>query len=998
MNHKQLYYIISMITRSLNQISLLKKMRIIVFFILFFPLIAWGQGTTVSGKVVSSDKQALPGVTIVLKGTSTGTTSDIDGNFVLSGIPNDAVLIFSFVGMRTQEIAVGNREIIDVVMEEEAIGLGEVVAIGYGTTKKSDLTGSVSSVSGKHFKDQPVKRIEDILQGRAPGVEVTNLSGMPGASVKVRVRGTTSINKSSEPLYIVDGIVASGLIGLNPSDIQSIEVLKDASATAIYGSRGANGVILVTTRRGTEGRMEITFETSVGVSRLMKRYDLLNAYEYATALNDIWGSSTIPDADLKAYENGTKGIDWQDIMTQTGISKDYKLSISGGNVRSRYLVSANVLDQDAITITTNLKRYSLRANIDSEVTPWLTMSAKLNAARMHVHNGSVNLMEAINYSPAMEMKNEETGVYNKDPYNAIGNNPYGTRMANYDDNYRYYLNANGTLLFKVIDGLTLSVQGGYNYAHNPSYSFTSKLVAPGAINGMRNRSQLSLFWQNTNNLTWQKTINDHNITATAVWETSKSQSADLDVSGSNLRNEAVVGYWNIGNADTKSESNSYSDTSIASGIARVMYNFKGRYFLTGTFRADGSSKFQGNNKWGYFPSAAVAWDLAKESFMNNQDVFQQMKLRSSFGITGNQGIDAYSTLGMLSATSYGWGTSTDYVGYWGDSFATPDVRWEKTYQYDVGLDFSVLNGKMNLTLDWFRKQSKDLLFKKEVPMYNGGGSFWVNQGEVKNTGVEFSVTAYPLKSSEVIWETVFNASYVKNEVVDLAGEDFILDATYSNYGGSMQIMKPGYPLGSFYLYPWKGFDDEGANLYQKADGSLTTSPTAADQVIVGQGNPKWTFGWNNMVSWRNWSASIFINAATGFDRLNLTRYALTSMTGMYKFITLRDAYFKGWDYVANKADARYPSHTNSNTKYYGNSDMWLENASFLKLKNISIAYRIPKKVAKFADMQLSVSAQNLFTLTRYKGMDPEVYNAYSGLDMGAYPVPRTFTFDARLTF
>lgn len=284
-------------------------------------------------------------------------------------------------------------------------------------------------------------------------------------------------------------------------------------------------------------------------------------------------------------------------------------------------------------------------------------------------------------------------------------------------------------------------------------------------------------------------------------------------------------------------------------------------------------------------------------------------------------------------------------------------------------------------------------------MYNGGGNFWVNQGEIKNSGIEFGLTAYPLRrGGKVLWETAINGSYVKNEVVDLAGNDFILQAVSSMYGGAMQIMKPGYPYGSFYLYKVKGFDDNGAFLYQKADGSLTTSPTSDDQVIMGQSDPKFSFGWNNMVSWKNWSASIFINAATGFERLNMTRYALSSMTGVYRFITSRDAYFKGWDYVSNKEDAEYPSHTNPENKYYGNSDYWLEDASFLKFKNISVAYNIPSDILRFTDVQLSFSAQNLVTITKYKGMDPEVFNNANGIDMGAYPVPRTFTFGAKLSF
>ena len=951
-----------------------------------------------SGRVVDSKGEPIIGANIVEVGTTNGTVTDVNGHFTLN-VGSNATIRVSYIGCIAQDLPIEGKSNVEITLQEDTQVLGEVVAIGYGTMKKSDLTGSVASVSRKQFSDQPVKRVEDILLGRTPGVEVTTLSGMPSGGIKVRVRGTTSINKSSEPLYVIDGIVSSsGLEGINPADIQSVEVLKDASATAIYGSRGANGVVLVTTRRGVEGSSQIEIDVSTSISNIVKKYDVMNAYEYATALNDIWGSSTIPAADLQAYKDGTKGIDWQDLMTRTGVGQDYKFSFSGGNAKNKYLLSANILNWDAITITTNFKRYNLRANIDSEIKPWLTLSANLSGSRVRMHNGWVDLMNTINYSPTMEMKDEKTGIYNNDPYNSVDPNPYGGRMVNYDDSYRNYFHASGTLLFKIVEGLTFSLQGGYNYYHNPYYSFTSKLARPGQINGMSNSSSEGWYWQNTNNLTYAKTFGKHALTATAVWELSQNRDSWMNISGSNLSNE-IVGYWNVKNAATRDEGNGYSEEAIASGIARIMYNYAGRYFLTGTFRADGSSKFQGGNKWGYFPSGAFAWDVAKENFMKRQNLFQQMKFRTSFGITGNQAIDRYSTLGMLSSTSYSWGTTTDYTAYWGNSFATPDLKWERTYQYDVGLDFSVWNNKLNFTLDWFLKQSKGLLFQKRVPMYNGGGTFWVNQGEIENSGIEFSINAYPLsESAGLVWETALNGSYLKNKIVDLAGNEFILDANFSNYGGAMQIMKVGYPYGSYYLYRWKGFDEKGANLYQSADGSLTTSPTADDQVVMGQCTPKWTFGWNNRITWKNWTVNIFVNAATGFERLNLTRYALASMTGMYRFISLRDAYFKGWDKVTNKGDALFPSHTNSETKYYGNSDFWLEDASFIKLRNVSIAYTIPRRLLKFADMQLSVSGQNLFTLTKYKGMDPEVYNSYNGLDYGAYPIPRTFTFGAKITF
>lgn len=952
-------------------------------------------GKTIKGVINDEQGETIIGASVIIKGEDTGTTSDMDGRFTLEA-PEGATLVISYIGYHTQEVKVRKRSLLRVVLKEDNQLLDEVVVVGYGTVKKSDLTGAVSGVSNRQYKNQPVQRVENILQGRTPGVEVTATSGMPGASMKVRVRGTTSINKSSDPLYVIDGIISSsGLDGINPSDIQSMEILKDASSTAIYGSRGSNGVILITTKQGSEGKAQVTFDASVGLSTVRKQYDLLNAYEYATALNDIRGSSTISAEDLEAYKNGTKGINWTDLLTRTGITQDYRLAISGGNEKVKYLISGNVLDQEAITIMSDYKRYGIRANIDSEVKPWLTISAKLNASSLHKHNeGGANWLHVTNFSPTMELKDPETGVYNTDPYNMIGSSPYGEMIVNNSDSYSYNLNANLTLLFKIMNGLTLSVQGGYDYDNSPSYSFRSKLDSPGAINSASNTNALHNYWQNTNNLTWQKQFGDHSFTAMGVWEISRSWDSQLKGTGSNLNNESV-GYWNLGNAAIRDASNSYTEFSLASGIVRANYDYKKRYFITAALRADGSSKFQGDNKWGYFPSAAVAWDIAQESFMSNQHVLDQLKLRASFGVTGNQDIAAYSTLGMLSGASYGWGTSTSSTGYWGYQFATPGITWEKTYQYDLGLDMSI--GGFNITVDWFKKQTKDLLFQKQVPKYNGGGTYWVNQGKLNNTGVELSLTTFPVKGA-VTWETSLNASYVKNEVADLAGDDFVLTANYSDLGGPLQIMKPGYPMGSFYVYQWKGFDDKGANLYQKADGSLTTNPTSDDLVVKGQASPKWTVGWNNTVTWKNWTLNVFFNAATGYDRLNISRFMAASMTGVSRFVTLRDAYFKGWDHVANKADALYPSLTNTDNKSYANSDFWLEDASFIKLKNISLSYRIPRRVLKFASVQLSVSAQDLFTITCYKGMDPEVYTSYDGLDYGAYPIPRTITFGAKFRF
>lgn len=955
-----------------------------------------GKRKLISGVVTDERGETIIGATVVVKGEeTTGTTTDMDGKFSLE-VPLRSVIVVSYMGFTPQEVRIFKRNLYDITLKEDNKVLDEVVVVGYGSVKKSDLTGSVTAISTARFKDQPVKRVENILQGRSAGVEVTAQSGMPGGGMKVRVRGTTSINTSNDPLYVIDGMISpSGLDGLNPADIQSMEVLKDASSTAIYGSRGSNGVIIITTKQGTQGRAVVSFDASVGISKVRKQYELLNAYEYALALNDVRGANTISAADLEAYRNGTKGLDWMDLITQTALTQDYKLDISGGTEKVRYLVSGNVMDQEAVTIMSDYKRYGLRVNVDADVKPWLTVSGKLNASIIHQHNGAANWLNAINYSPTMELVDPETGVYNKDPYNiANGTSPYGEMMVNYSDSYSYNVSANVSLLFKIAKGLTFSVQGGYDYEQRPSYSFNSSLVGPGAINSMSNSNTLHNYWQNTNNLSWQREFGKHSVSAMAVWEVSRAWDPVMQISGSNLSNETVA-YWNVANAAVRNASNSYTESSMASGIVRAGYDFDKRYFLTAAVRGDGSSKFQGKNKWGYFPSAALAWDIAREKFMKNQKVIRQLKLRGSFGVSGNQNIAPFSTLGMLTSTSYGWGTSTAYTGYWGYQFPTPDITWEKTYQYDLGLDLNVAG--VNLTFDWFKKKTVDLLFQKQVPRYNGGGTIWVNEGKMNNTGVEMTVSATPVQGA-LTWETTLNAAYVKNEVLDLAGNDFVLTANYSNLGGPMQIMKPGYPLGSFYVYEWQGFDEKGANLYRKADGSLTTSPTSEDLVIKGQASPKWTFGWNNSLSWNNWSLNVFFNAAVGLDRLNMSRFMTASMTGDSRFVTLREAYFEGWDYVSDKSQAKYPSLKNPDNKYYANSDFWLEDASFVKLKNVSLSYRIPKRVTKFGSVLLSVSAQDVLTLTRYKGMDPEVYSGYDGLDYGAYPVPFTITFGAKINF
>jgi hypothetical protein len=447
---------------------------------------------------------------------------------------------------------------------------------------------------------------------------------------------------------------------------------------------------------------------------------------------------------------------------------------------------------------------------------------------------------------------------------------------------------------------------------------------------------------------------------------------------------------------------------MASVFGRVVYSYKGKYSFTGTYRADGASQFLGDNKWGYFPSAGVAWNVAEEDFMN-QDLVQQLKLRATIGSTGNHGISEYATLAALTRDFSAYGTNSQYFGYWPSQFNNPDLRWEKTTQYDIGLDLSILDQKVNFTADWYLKKTTDLLFEKELPDYNGGGKIWTNQGAIDNTGLEFTLNVFPVQTQNLRWESSLTASYTQTEVKDLGGVDILIpDASRggANQGG-LFALQVGKPVGMFYLQEWAGFDDSGANLFKTADGGVTTQNNVENKKILDKASiPKWNFGWNNSLTWQNWDLNVFFRATSNYYRLNHSRFYQSCMIGASRFISSREAYYKSWDQVADKSQAEFPSLTNSNNQYVAASTQWLENAAFLRCQNLSIGYQIPKKVTKIADIHLSLSAENLFVLSAYKGMDPETVSEVDdtyrdtafGLDDGSFPLPRTYTFIARFDF
>lgn len=965
------------------------------------------QTITVSGVVMGSDGEPLMGVNVVEKGTTNGTITDLDGKYTLNVGPN-AVLQFSYIGYVSSDIAVNGQRTVNVTMKEDSQNLDEVVVVGYGTVRKADLAGSVSVLDNKAFKDQPIKQVSDALQGRVSGVQVQS-SGVPGGTVKIRVRGSGSINRSNDPLYVIDGIVReSGLTGLNPDDIQSMQILKDASSTAIYGSRGANGVVLITTKTGKANTRQITFDAQITAGTVAKRYDTLNAYEFATLYN-TYRANTFSSDQLSAFQRGG-GTNWQDEIFQTGITQDYKVTFSGGSDKTQYIVSGNYVGQEGVVIENDNKRYQARANVTSQITDWLHMTADVNASHNVRHSGDFSaaksniVTQAMNYSPVTSIFNEDGMTYARDKYSSLTNfNPVGRLKEEMGETMQDIVNAHVDLRFNILPGLTFTTSNGIDYSDAKGYSFGTKKV--GSQSSMGNSDAYRMTLQTTNNLTYTGKWDKHALTATAVYEATQSEYRYMGLNGRDLLTESV-GWWNVNMASSRTTDNSYSKWGLVSGVARVMYNYDDRYMLTGTFRADGSSKFF-NDKWGYFPSVAAAWTITNEEFMKDQNVVQDMKIRASYGLIGSQAIEPYETLGLMSKAMYAFGENSQYTGYWvGQTVATPDLTWETTHQLDLGLDFSILNHRVNISLDYFDKRTKDGLLKQNIPNYDGGGSYWVNAAEISNRGLDFSINAILVDNKDFTWSSTFTGTYLKNEVKNLGGLEFV--AGSSPAAGMIPTdgvtrVEVGQPIGAFYGYKWIGLDATGHDAFEDVnkDGKIDSN----DRTFIGKANPDFTLGWNNTLSWKDWDLNMFFTGSFGADRLNLVRFTGTAMTGDFAFVTLKEYINDNFDVKGQSA--RYPSVNVTGNDYQSasTSTKFLESANYFRLDNLSLSYNLPKSVAKFADMRFTLSCQNVFTITKYKGMDPagisfmnSGVDVNDGIDLGAYPLTRSYTVGVRLNF
>ncbi|WP_321374851.1 TonB-dependent receptor [uncultured Draconibacterium sp.] len=1002
------------------------------------------QQITVSGVVQDTNDEPLPGVSVVIKGTTQGTITDFDGKYTIVNVPSDATLQFSFVGMKQHEVVVNGQSTIDIVMIEETIGLEEVVAIGYGTVKKSDLTGSVSSVKSEDLNRGAISSVDQAMQGRIAGVQVTQASNEPGGGLSIRIRGASSVNAGNEPLYVIDGLPidnGEGLTGsstsqvaevganlnaknplnaLNPNDIQSIEILKDASATAIYGSRGANGVVLITTKKGSHG-IKFSYDAYAGLQSITKKVDVLSASEYISTFNEMAAEQGLDPrfsaSDISAIGAGT---DWQDQIYKVAPMQSHNLSMSGGVEKTKFYVSLNYFDQDGVVKETGVKRYIARVNLDQQIGEKLKFGLNLNNSRENSDNyiGGVQTNEsagavydAIWYDPTLPVYNED-GTFFRSSELTI-NNPMSVIYGISSKSETNRMFGNTTLEYEIVEDLSAKLNVGFDNQNMRRDLYNStKTIRGVAAKGFANIASLSrsnILAEYTMN--YNKTINENqylNVLGGVTYQEFmlKSFSAGTSNFPSDDLMTNNLGLGDPSNAGVASHKESNTLLSYLGRVNYSIYNF----LLTASIRADGSSRFGENNKYGYFPSFALGWKLAEEDFV--PEVFSELKLRASWGQTGNQEIGSYTSLSTYEAGGTAILDGSTFVGTVPSRIANPDLKWETTAQTNIGVDYGFLNGRITGSIDYFKKKTTDMLLNLPLPTSSGYSSILRNVGSMKNGGFEFMIHSRNIIKSKFNWNTTFNISAIKNEVLSLGDLESIQTGYIQVNGGNTAIFKPGLPLGSYYGYRITGIFQDQAQIDGSAqptaqpgfpifddvnnDGQIST----ADQVVLGDPYPDFTYGLRNTFTYGDFDLDIFIQGQQGADLLNGM-----AMESMYPGNATRNklSYQVDNRWTPENTDATWPSGINSSA--YGASskvnNLVIEDASYIRLKSVQLSYNVPVKIGGISSAKVYVSGQNLFTITDYTGYDPEA-NAFGQsnvkIDYSSYPLARTWMLGVNVQF
>ena len=1031
------------------------------------------QNLSIQGQVVDNTGGPLPGVTVVVKGTNLGTITDANGNYLLTNIADGATLLFSFVGMKSQEVAVAGQTVINITLKEETVGLEEIVAVGYGSQRKKDLTGSIARVKGDDMIQPSTGSFDQMLQGKVAGLQISQTSGAPGGNVNVLIRGVSSITGGNQPLYVVDGFpIGTGgggsdmtnfgggnftsegmasntqnrinpLSSINPADIESIEILKDASATAIYGSRGANGVIIITTKRGEIGKSQINIDVSYGVQEVAHELDMMNSRQYAEFVaegrdnariyagglasdpNDVRaGGHRVPPA----FRNPTSiatDTDWQDAIFRIAPVQNYQVSSTSGNEKNRYFISAGYFNQQGIVLTSDYERFNLRTNVDAQLTERLKLGTSISGSygygrfpNTEGHYGTGGILSmALAASPTIPSHHEDGSYYfnQEDVDYGLGwlSNPLAV-LDGYSDNRKVAdILANSFVEYRIVDGLTFKTSVGIKYGTNVIKLWRSSEVP---LYGNRNYEATaavikseSLNWLNENTLNFKRNFGGkHQLDALVGFTAQKDSYDQLSAGAASFPTEYVT-YLSEGIVNTGSHF--VSEWSMLSLMSRINYSYDSKYLFTATIRRDGSSRFGVNNKWGNFPSFSVGYNVSEEPFMQSLTFVDNLKLRASYGLSGNNQIGNYTHIGLLSTVGY-VENNTKQLGLVPSSLSNDDLTWEKSKQVNLGIDLSLFKERIALTADIYRDRKTNLLLAVNLPAASGFGSSTQNIGDIENKGIEISLQTVNLNLNKFNWTSSATFSANKNKVLKLT------NASERMVNSAYQVTQVGYPVSSFYLMNAIGIFQTAEEVQNSPVQHPRVQPgdlkfedvtkdgkiNADDKKIVGDPWPDFTWGFTNKFSYGNLALSVTLNGSHGAYTYFQGGEIILNSAGVQNQLALAD---RRWKSEQNPGDGFMPRAIRSNHAFgFSSTSHFLFDSSFTRIKNANLSYQVPQRLVSrlsLGSASVYVDVSNLYTFTDYPGYDPEsstsgdnVVNA--GIDYLTYPLPRTYTFGVQLTF